>query len=392
MDNIVVLGAGFGGLRAALLLTKNSKKVTLIDKNNYHTYHAMLYEIAVTTKELANYCDLKSILSFPIKDLIGGLPIDFIQSEVTQLDIINGDVYFNDRDPIKFDCLVIALGAETNYFHIPGLRENSLPFKTMTDALKIRDELTSQLLGYKPKVIIGGGGSTGVELAGEMQHAGLADVTLVQSPPNILLGFHPKLVKLATKRLEGLGVKLVFDFITEVKGKKVFLKNSGQLDFDVLVWTGGVQANRLIKNLPLKNDERGRIQVAKEMSCIPQTFDLQLTKKIYAIGDVVCFYNPLTGETVPGLAPVAMQQAEVVVKNILGTKTIYRPKNFPYILPIGGKYALFQIGNKIIEGPGAWVLKLLVELNYFLKIMPWRMAFKIWVRGLKIFLENEKLG
>ena len=391
-EKIVVLGAGFGGLRTSLLLAKNSKKVTLVDKNDYHTYQSMLYEVAVTTKELANYCDLKSILSFPIKDLIAKLPIDFILSEVTQLDIINGDIHFINHDSIKFDCLVIALGAETNYFNIPGLKENSLGFKTLIDALKIRDELTSQPLGYKPKLIIGGGGSTGVELAGEIQHAGLANVTLVQSPPNILLGFHPKLIKLAVKRLEDLGVRLVLDFITEVKDKKVFLKNSGQCDFDILIWAGGVQANYLVRDLPLKNDERGRIQVAKEMNCIPQTSDLQLTKKIYAIGDVVCFYNPLTGESVPGLASVAIQQAEVVVKNILGKKTIYHPKKFPYILPIGGKYALFQIGDRVIEGPGAWTLKLFIELGYFLKIMPWRMAFRVWFKGLRIFLENEKLG
>lgn len=389
---VVVLGAGFGGLRAALLLAKNGVSVILIDKNDYHTYTPLLYELAVTHNEVANICGLKNILTFPIKEIFEGLPVTFIQEEVKNVDLISGDIHLASQI-IHFDCLILALGAEPNYFHIPGLQENSLPFKTFLDALRVRGELTSQPFGKIPKVVIGGGGSTGVELAGEIQFAGLGQVTIIQALPGILSGFDPKVIALAEKRLKELNVAVKLSAIKEVRKNILLLTSGEEISFDLLIWAGGNKSARLIDILPLKKEFRGHLSVADEMTCLPQTPDLQLTSKIYAIGDTVCFYNQKTGQVAPGLASIAIEQAEVVVKNILGDAQVYQfKKSFPYILPIGGKYAVFQYGWLVVDGLPAWCLKGLVELFYLLKIMPWLKAFKIWLRGLKIFLQNDRLG
>lgn len=388
---IVILGAGFGGLRVATFLAKKRQPVILIDRNAYHTYTPMLYEIAVTPKETANYCDLKSIVTFPIKDLIKGLSITFINEGVKQLDLINGDIHLETQQ-IHFDCLVLALGSETNYFNIPGLEENSLSFKSFMDSLHIREKIIDLPLGAKPNLIIGGGGPTGIELAGEIQLSGLANTTIIQSPPDILPGFNTKLVSKASKRLTELGVKFVFDTITEVKDKHVFLKTREPLSFDFLIWTGGTKTNFLMNPLPLKKEVGGRINVVEKMSCLPKTPDLKLAGDIYAIGDSVCFYDPKTNKPIPGLASIAIDQGTIAAKNILGKKATYKIKVAPYILPIGGKYAVFQIGSLIVDGYLAWILKGLVELKYLLHIMPYQPAFKIWFKGLKIFLENDRLG
>lgn len=388
MDNgksTIILGAGFGGLRAAMFLAKRNHPVILIDKNNYHTYTPILYEISIISKSLANNCDLRSIASFLIPDLINGLPITFVNEKVLEVEIAKNEV-ITELQRIQYKDLILALGSETNYYNIPGLKENSLPLKSFIEAVRIRDEIANNSFfeSKKPTMVIGGGGSTGVELAGEIQLAGLANVFIVQIPPNILNGFSEKLINKAQKRLEKLGVKIVLDTIVEVKEKKVILKNSGEIDFDFLIWTGGIKSNNLIEKLDLKKDEYGHLIVTKDMRCRP-------AENVYAIGDIVCLHRN-DGKVVPCLAQSAIEEGEVAAKNVLGKKSFYQYREYPYILPIGGKYTIFQNKSFLIDGLAAWFLKGLVELNYLIKIMPLIKAFRIWFKGLKIFLQNEKLG
>src|SRR3989344_3424517 len=214
MKNIVILGAGFGGLRAAIVLGKNNKKlrkkgyqITLIDKNRYHTYTPLLYEISTTSKETANYLDLKSVTTYPIEGVLLGFSIEFIQAEISNIDLINKKIQLENKD-IECEYLILALGAETNFFNIPGLEENALELKSLSDALKIRDTVWEMIEGAATDeavdIVIGGAGSTGVELAGEIQewisqmrkegHRCNTSVTLVDAAPTILDGFEPKII------------------------------------------------------------------------------------------------------------------------------------------------------------------------------------------------------
>ncbi len=415
---IVILGAGFGGLRVALQLSKKLRRsghdknveILLIDRNAYHTYTPTLYEAATTSKETANYCELKEIVTFSIPEIVTRYGIRFHQAETQKLDLIGGDIHLTDGSKIKFDHLALAPGSETNYFGIPGLEQHALPLKTLMNAFSIRDRILASVeSGANPlRVIIGGGGSTGVELAGEIaswveelaeKHRTNHEITVVEAAPSVLFGFGPSIIRKATSRLNDLGIKVLTNAtITKVESDKVLLKDGAVLKSDVTIWTGGVKASSLIATLPLKLEQRGRVEVADAMFCLPQTPDLKLSGTIYGLGDAVCCYDPKTGKPMPGVARAAIAQADVVAANIWreisghGAVRRYRPMNYPYVIPIGGKWAIAKLGPIKIWGFPGWILKGLVEINYLISIMPFWKAVKIWLKGLSIFIKNDRLG
>jgi len=427
---IVILGAGFGGIRTAFLIHKKLKKLGLLkkyelilaDRHDYHTYVPILYEIATTSKNSANCVKLKSLATFPLKEIFWNKQITLVKNSVKNVDLIGGDVHFEGALPanrLKFDYLVLALGAETNYFGIPGLKENSLVLKSFLDAIKIRDAIWNKIEEGKKnlKIVIGGGGSTGVELAGEIKswlceleeefrHCS-ASVQIIQGMDTLLPGFDKKIIEKVTLRLRKIDVELLFqEFIEKVGPGKAFLKSGRIIDFDILIWAGGVKASSLMGALPLKKEQKGRVEVFGEMECLPQSSDLKLYGKIYGLGDAICFYNPETGNPIPQLAQAAIEQAEIVAGNIiedikLGEGLIkkaehkkYKPKDsYPYIIPVGGKYAVAKAGPVVIWGFLGWVLKGIVEFYYLLfNVLPPLQAIKIWLKGLWIFMKNDRLG
>ncbi len=418
MKRVVILGAGFGGLRAAIVLGKKSKElgrrgyeITLIDKNNYHTYTPLLYEISTTSKETANYLDLKSVTTYSVEGVLLGFPIEFIQGEVRKVDLANKKIELEDKN-VDYEYLILALGAETNFFDIPGLEENALELKSFTDALKIRDAVWERVEGAAQDeavdIVIGGAGSTGVELAGEIQewlsqmkkegYRCRTSVTLVDAAPAILNSFEPKIIRRATARLKKLGANLLTEErVAKVENEKVFLESGKIVSYDILVWTGGVKANSIVEKLPLKKEKQGRAAVGEDLLCAPGKSDLDMEGTVYGIGDIVCVHDA-NGQPVPMVARAAIIQGTIAAKNIIneirsGEDNLkYNPKEYPYIIPIGGKYAIAKIGPFVVSGLFGWILKGLVELNYLFSIMPNVKAARIWLRGLKIFIKNDRLG
>lgn len=423
MKQIVILGAGFGGLRTAMVLGKKMPRkllrefrIILIDKNDYHTYTPTLYEAATTSKETANYVDLKKIVTFPVERIISGLPVEFLKKEIKSIDAVKGRIIFSNGGHLDCDYLVIALGSEISDFGIAGIKEHALQLKSFNDALRARDAVIAKFeenRSKRLKIIIGGGGSTGVELAGELRvwlcafekaMRCEADVMIVEGNPTILFGFHEAVIKKAERRVKKLGVKIIAgSYIEKVEQGGVFIKNGEKLDCDIFIWAGGVRAPALVSALPFETEKSGRIRVAGKMECLPETPDLKLNAKIYGLGDSVCFYDA-AGEPVPGVARAAIIQGSIVAHNIIEdikyseqrTATahhrIYKPMRYPYIIPIGGKWALAKIGPVIVSGFWGWVLKGLVELNYLLSIMKPLRAIRVWLAGLKIFIQNDRLG
>ncbi len=422
---IVILGTGFGGLRAARRIGRSIKnlrlmdkyEVILIDRHNYHTYTPTLYEAATTSKNTANYCDLKRIITFPIAEVIRNEPINFIHNSVEALDLRNGDVHLKGAT-LPFDYLVLALGSETNYFEIPGLQENALPLKTFIEALALRDKVLDAFTANREtlKIVVGGGGATGVELSGELQHwlcelseesnsRCKAEVTLISGGANILQNFDSKLVNAASARLNALNVHLINgERIKEAKPGLVILDSGREVPYDILIWTGGVKASQLMAALPLKQGAPGRVEVIGGMECLPQTPDLELYGKIYGLGDAICFFDPKTQKPVPLVARAAILQADVVAKNIIADiqfveglskvqkRLRYEPQAYPYVTPVGGKFAIAKIGRFIFSGFPAWIFKGIIELNYLLSILSPFHALRIWLKGLRIFIQNDRLG
>ncbi|MCP6719769.1 MAG: FAD-dependent oxidoreductase [Patescibacteria group bacterium] len=423
--NIVVLGGGFGGLQAALILSKKLKalpirhdyEVVLIDRCTYHVFTPLLYEIATTSKNTADYLELKSLVTYSLSELLKKRGVRFIKDEVMHIDLAQGAVHLK-KVKVQFNYLVLALGSETNYFNIPGLKENSFSFKTFDEAIAIRDAIWSHTKKSRKdlRVVVGGGGSTGVELAGEikkwtynLQDKGQGNrevqVTIIEGMPAILPGFDARVIKKVSRRLRWLGVKIINNEIIEkIAGEKMILASGRAIPFDVLVWAGGVRAVSLTEKLPLKREGRGRVEIIGALECLPESPDLKIYGRMYAIGDIACIYNPKTKQPVPQVARAAITQGKVVAKNIIEEikkenrlvksvkQYVYIPKTYPYIIPVGGKFAVAKFGPFVISGFLGWVLKGFVELNYFISIMPiWR-AFRIWLKGFWVFIQNDRLG
>ncbi len=424
--NILVLGAGFGGLRATLTLERELRRarlqdryrIILIDRNTYHTFTPLLYEVATTSKQVADYLNLKSLVTYPLAEIFRDRSVTALLDEVLHLDIEDGAVHLKVHDKLPYAYLILAIGSETNYFDIPGLKEHGHGFKTFDEAIAIRDMVYFEVLKGNPvvRVVVGGGGSTGVELAGEIEewicelreeerHACDAAVTIVEAGPSVLPGFDPRVVAKVQARLKSVGVTtLTGNRIVKVERGAAYLESGVRIPFDVMVWTGGVQAASLAGTLPVEREPQGRVKIAGVLQCIPQSTDLKAHGRIYAIGDIACIVDPETGRFVPQVARAAIKQGEIAARNIVAsikqelklTATLqvdtYTPKEYPYIVPVGGKYAVAKIGGMLFSGFIAWIIKGLVELNYLVSIMPPSRALKIWFKGLKTFIQNDRLG
>lgn len=456
--NIVVLGGGFGGFQAALRLSKSVKKlglsgkysVILVDKRPRHVFTPLLYEVATTSETSATARELEPLVAYPLKTLLEGSGAEFRLDEVLHLDIAEGVVHLkNGKLPYAY--CVIALGGETNYYKISGLEAHGLPFKTFEDALAIRERLGPHVGEEKglTRVVIGGAGSTGVELAAEIRewsckepHATTCNVhvTLVEGGSIILGALDPRVRMRAERRLKHLGVQIITDErIARVDIRDIHLESGEKIPYDVFIWTGGVKAVSLTERLPMRREGRGRIEINGGMECLPIGDDLGVitagniypvrsrardkvtsssgttgaatSNGVYAVGDIACLYDPKTKQASPWMARPAMMGARCAAKNIMERikfaegmsrayrqagreiKTFtYRVPDYPYIVPVGGKYAVAKIGPFVISGFLAWVFKGVVELNYFFSIMPLPRALAIWLKVLRIFMQNDRLG
>ncbi len=429
MKSIVILGAGFGGVQTARKLAKRIKKqnltdkykVILIDKNTYHTYTPTLYEIATTSDIVASNSQLKRIVALPLNEILEGLPVELVQAEVASIDPMHMELKLMSGTIINYDWLVLALGSQTNFFNIPGLAQHSLPLKTFNDALRIREKIIERVEGEQlpsVRVVIGGGGPTGVELAGEIknllnelpsivQKKCTETVTIIDGAASIIPAFDKKLIATAQKRLAKIGVgTMTNERIQSVDEKEVSLVSGKKVPYDILIWTGGVAANHLMSTLTMmKKDPTGtRIVATEAMVCLPESEDLRLSGKIFGIGDAICFMDPKTGRPTPGVARAAISQGWTVAYNIMQEilaeqdliHTVkmkhFHPMSYPYVLPIGGKFAISKLGPVVLSGLPAWLFKGVVELNYFLSIFSPLRALHYWFHGLWIFLRNDRLG
>lgn len=388
--SIVILGGGFGGLRTALSLAYDLKhaellnrySITLVDRHEYHTYTPLLCEMAVSPADPGRAISEDRVVK-RFKSLLRKTSVNFVQGEVTELDLERGDIHLARGEELTCDYLVLAPGSEVNYFGIPGLEKNSMSVKSFVDAKKTQTAISELFLGNPAaRIMVGGGGPTGIEVAAEIKYNyPKAKVAIVEAMPTLLTGFSPRFLATVETRLRKLGVKIITDepIVSVTKGSAVS-KNKRELPFDLLIWTGGVKAPEFLTALPLKTESRGRIEVAPEMLCLPQTPDLELRPMVYALGDSVCVYDPKTGKPMPGVAPAAIEQGEVVAENILNDiqkeeglrhgfrRRIYKTKEHPYALPVGGRWTVAKIGPIVLTGILARIFRRVIEIDYSLSL------------------------
>jgi NADH dehydrogenase len=368
---VVILGAGFGGLTLARKLGDRAQ-VTVIDKHNYQTFLPLLYQVA-SAGLAADH------IAHPIRGALRGLGVEFRMASPIAIDTQRGTVKLDSSELIEYDHLVVALGSETTDFGIPGVAENALGMKSVHEALRIRGEVMRHFEdlcriddGSTLEIVIVGGGPTGVEMAGALaelargplnrDHENAAKrikISLIEAGERLLPSFHPKLSARTKSDLERLGVKVLLDTkVAHVKSDEILLADSTTIPAQVTIWAAGVRGESTIEKLRLPV-EAGRVKTSP-------TLQVEGFENIWAIGDVAGVIGQ-DGRRLPMVAPVAMQQARFLGKQLFA----HSLKRFKYrdkgsMATIGRHKAVVEAKNLRIAGAIAWFAWLWLHLFYLL--------------------------
>jgi len=413
LHEVVIIGGGFGGVRVAKRLAGESGfHVTLIDKSRYHTFHPNLYEVAASHLPEVfghlplDFVELKSSAIYPLEDIfLEDLNVTFLEDEVLGANFKKKELALKKSGRKIYDFLVIAAGSETNYFGIQSMEARALPLKNFFNALSIRNEIDETFFklakNHIIKIVIGGGGFSGCELAGELigYTKKLAKIhghpeyyiecIIVEGSDKLLGGASEWAQKKAKERLASLGVKFKFNsLIKEAEDGEVLLEDGSKIPYDVLIWTAGVKANNLTRAFSgIKLEKAFCMIVDKYLRVSPH-------ENVFSVGDITYCIDESTGKALPMAAPVALRGGDLVAKNIINLFTKkplrkYKPSHPGFIVPLGGKYALMELYGFKFAGFLPWVLRELLSLHYWAGLLGWRRAWGIWKQALEVFSRND---
>lgn len=402
MNEIVVLGGGFGGVSSALYLSKKLKKdeaknITLIDRNSYHLFRASLYEVATNEEAKKN-------IAIPYSSIFQS-KVNVVRADVERINPGSNQVELKGGKQIGFDYLIVALGSESSDYNIEGVSQNALTLHWLEDAVLIRErvkELFNKKVkeGQKLKIIVAGGGFTGCELTAELinfrqrlsrQHKTqeeLIEISVIQGPESLLKELDEKVSKLAYERLKKFGVNIILgSHVKKVEKESLETDKGEKLNYDILIWTCGVKSNDVLKNSGFSTDQRGLVSVNEHLQ-------VGGYKNIFAIGDNALYINSLSGKPVPQVAEIAEKEGRIAAENVLrslrGEKLApYIFKHLGYIIPLKGRFAVAELAYLRVVGFAGWILQQLVFLRYLLGILPVREAIKRWNR-FEVYL-NENI-
>lgn len=374
--DVVVLGAGYGGLQTVQQLSKYFKerkdiRLVLIDQHPYHTLMTQLYEPAVGTKQAKD-------IMVPLEDILPQDEVSFIEGKVAAIDLAKRQVLVEGlAKPVSFTYLVIALGSRTEYFGIEGLQEYSHSLNNIQTAQRIFQRIRDILAESEDRAtfVVGGGGLTGVEFAGELadwlrdsgqQNAG--QVILIEGANQLLPGMSQEICQYAQRTLEELGVEVITGvFVKKVTKESVYLSSGRIVPYSLLMWAGGISGHAVLQTSGLPTDHRGRLLVNEFLQTVGDS-------RIYGVGDSALVKDPVTGRPIIPTAQTAMQQARAAAYNIYAEinrlpKKVFRPGFVILCITIGKNRGLGESlgeGDKItIKGlPAAW-LKKLIPHKYF---------------------------
>ena len=370
--HVVIVGAGFGGLRCAReLANTEGVEVTVIDRNPYQLFAPLLYQVATAGLP-------EDDIAYPVRAAIPG--VAFKRGEVVRIDTEAKSLRMNDGNVIHFDDLVLATGSVGTTFGVPGVAENALQMKSIPEARVIRSRLLQTYeeveIGHLPKealrVVVVGAGPTGVEVAGavaELQKrmtdefpelAKHAAVTLVEAGPRVLPSFTEKSSARAKSELEQLGVTVLVDAaVDRMYPTDVHLKSGEVLPAGTMVWAAGVAAPEQWASLGIA-DRANRLSVNE---------NLQLCEGVWVVGDTASLPGP-DGRPLPMIAPVAMQMGRHVAKQIKALEvgkplTPFAYKDKGQMATIGRRRAVVEMPNGIkLHGTIAWLTWLALHVFY----------------------------
>ncbi|MEY4479327.1 MAG: hypothetical protein RLZZ267_5 [Bacillota bacterium] len=374
---IVILGAGYGGIIAAMRLQKtlnyNEADVTLVNKHDYHYVTTHLHMPAAGTDDPNN-------ARVNIAKLIDESKINFLKASVTEIRKDEKKVILEEGE-LHYDYLIIGLGGETETFGIPGMLENALSIRSINSSHLIREHIEYQFARYKrdPEreelltFIVGGAGFTGIEFVAELADrvpslcakfdipTDKVKIYSVEAAPSIMPGFDAELVEYAKKVLEDKGIIFKIGIaIKEVTPEQVVLGNDEVIPTATVVWTGGIRGCRIVEEAGFEA-MRGRVKV-DEFLRAPGHED------VYIIGDLSLFFNP-EGRPYPPTAQIAMQQGTVCADNVVASIRNSELKTFVpsikgVVASLGKGEAIGVVGKIKLTGKKAAYMKKIVDARW----------------------------
>lgn len=373
---VVIVGGGFGGVKAALELADDTRfHITLITDNTDFRYYPALYRTATGGKRM--------ISSIPLTELFADKKIHLINDTVTSLDRAARTVTTKVNHTIGYEAVVLALGVRTNYFHIEGLPEFSYGIKTPEEALRLKAHLHQQMTDQKKldlNYVVVGGGPTGIELAGVLpsylrqiarQH-GLPKkaihVDLIEAAPRLVPRMPKDISRHLAKQLRRVGVRIYLNTAVQAQTADALMVNNKPIRSHTVIWTAGVANNPFFA-------EQG-FQLAKNSKVRVDQF-LQNDPGVYVIGD-----NADTPYS--GMAQTALYDGIFVAQNLMRLASKqnpvpYRAKKPIYVFPAGHHWAAVLWGNVRLYGRLGWMLRSVADLVAYHDYEPWIMATKRWV-------------
>ncbi|HLQ99697.1 MAG TPA: NAD(P)/FAD-dependent oxidoreductase [Sphingobacterium sp.] len=402
---VVILGGGFGGVEVAQKLKNKNVDILMIDRQNFHTFQPLMYQVATGT--LAS-----DSISFPIRKMFKSQDnFYFRMAEILSIDSEKKIVHTDIAD-YRYDYLVIATGATTNFFGNELVERYSLPMKNVKEALNIRSYVLQNLeeavlakhkddrRRYLNFVIVGGG-PTGVELSGAIAEIQLhmlkkdypeldrheMKVFLIEGQDKVLGALSKKSSKNALRYLKDLNIDVRLNVqVTDYDGNTITLSDGKQIPTKTVIWSagvkgqvpGGLEKNAIQRGNRIKTDEQCRVEHYENT---------------YAIGDAAAFITEKTPNGLPGVAPVAQQQgayvAKQILKNIAGKKAT---KAFEYIdkgsmATVGRNRAVVDMGKLHFKGFFAWAIWMFVHLISIFGFRNRVVTFVNWT--IKFFTKNS---
>ncbi|MGE5586098.1 MAG: FAD-dependent oxidoreductase [Bacillota bacterium] len=377
---VVVLGAGYGGIHAAQtlekLLGRDEVEITLIDRRDRHVLLTELHEVAGARVH-------EDSVQIPLVDIFRRSRVRVVQDTITGIDLENRAVR-SDSAEYPYDYLILACGSEPEFYGIPGMSENALTLWSLEDARKIKAHVRSmfelaaaesspvrqqELLSF----VVGGGGFTGVEMAGELaewvpdlcKEFGVSPfsvtIYVVEALPRILPTLAENLAGRAVRAMQAKGITVLTNSpIVEVKPDELVLKSGAKIRTRTVIWTGGVRTTTFLKDKGFNCKKRGRLAVNEYLQ-------VDGHDDVYAVGDN-CFFVDRNGE-LPALVESALQGGACAARNIAADikgkpKREFRPRLHGVMVSIGSHYSVADLMGISLWSYPATAMKHLVNLHY----------------------------
>ena len=406
--HVVIIGGGFAGLNAAKALAGKPVRVTLLDRNNYHLFVPLLYQVATAAISAAN-------IAVPIRGILRKQQnLSVLMAEATAIDVEGQAVALADGERVPYDALIVAAGGSNSYFGHDEWATLAPGLKGLDDALTMRRRVLSafeaaerehdfgrqrELLSF----VIVGGGPTGVELAGalaEIAHHSLrrdfkridptqTRITLVEAQPRLLSMFPAKLAKRTVRDLERLGVTVrTGELVTSIDEAGVSLGEE-RIPARTVLWAAGIQAAPVVQALDAApRDRTGRVLVERDLS-------LPGHPEVFVVGDAAALDDE-RGQPLPGVAQVAIQGGAWAARNALRRFEGKETRPFHYVnlgnmATIGRNRAIVDIRGFTLAGFDGWlawaglhILKLVGFRNRLLVTLQWLTAYLTFHRGARL--------